>query len=199
MLDKVDFTVIGYALNVVGLFFLASAIAFKKPRRQIEELLGIERGRTLHAVRAQLVNQIQTYIGFVILVIGFVLLMSEALNRNRPATEAQGGDPNLMWIVAILIVSTAATTAVLKIVQVGFVRSKFRKLLREVVADSKFNLEKNPQLAVQIGELLNVPKQPDQSITDYMRLVRAALGVDTPTKPPPAGGSGASATMSRAR
>ena len=44
MLDKVDFTVIGYALNVVGLFFLASAIAFKKPRRQIEELLGIERG-----------------------------------------------------------------------------------------------------------------------------------------------------------
>ena len=34
-------TVIGCALNVVGLFFLALAISFKRPRRQIEELLGI--------------------------------------------------------------------------------------------------------------------------------------------------------------
>jgi len=192
MLEKLNPAVIGYALNVVGLFFLASAIRFKKPRRQIEELLGLERGNALHAAREHLVNQIQTYIGFVILVIGFVLLMSQAL--DRPAAAEPREDPNLKWIVVILLASTLATTAVLKIVQLGFVRTKFRRLLREIVRDSKFNLEKNPQLALQIGELLNVPKQPDQSVSDYIRLVKTTLGIPVP----PAAG-GAAAGLGRAR
>ena len=177
MLEQLNAAVFGYALNVVGLFFLASAIRFKKPRRQIEELLGIERGNQLDAAREHLVNQIQTYIGFVILVIGFVLLMGDALNQRSSATP-RAGEPDLMWMVLILLVSTLATTAVLKIVQKGYVKAKFRRLLREVVADAKFNLEKNPQLAVQIGELLSIPKQPDQAVNDYIRQVRAALGVE---------------------
>jgi hypothetical protein len=189
MLEKLNPTVIGYALNVVGLFFLASAITFKKPRRQIEELLGIERSRSLHAAREQLVNQIQAYIGFVMLVIGFVLLMGEALRGG-----SRLADPNLIWIVVILLVATLATTAVLKVVQLGFVRSKFRRLLREVVRDSRFNLEKNPQLAVQIGELLNVPKDPDESISDYVRKVRSRLGIE-----PPAGSGGTAPSLGRAR
>ena len=177
MLEQLNAAVFGYALNVVGLFFLASAIRFKKPRRQIEELLGIERGNQLDAAREHLVNQIQTYIGFVILVIGFVLLMGDALNQRSSATP-RAGEPDLMWMVLILLVSTLATTAVLKIVQKGYVKAKFRRLLREVVADAKFNLEKNPQLAVQIGELLSIPKQPDQAVNDSIRQVRAALGVE---------------------
>lgn len=192
MLEKLNFTVIGYALNVVGLFFLASAIRFKKPRRQIEELLGIERGNSLRGVREHLVNQIQTYIGFVILVIGFVMLMAEALDREVPAEPRP--DPNLKWIVITLLGATIATTAVLKIVQLGYVRSRFRRLLREVVRDSRFALEKNPQLAVQIGELLNVKKEPDQAITDYVRKVRTTLGIESP-----GGGGGAAAGLGRAR
>jgi hypothetical protein len=192
MLDKLQAPVFGYALNVIGLFFLASAITFKKPRRQIEELLGVERSNSLTAVREQLVSQIQTYIGFVILVIGFVLLMSDALNPQQ-RTPPAGGGGSLTWVIVILLASTLGTTVVLKVVQLGYVKSKFRRLLREVVRDSRFNLEKNPQLAVQIGELLNVKKEPDQSITDYIRQVRAVLRVE------PNGGAGAPANVSRAR
>jgi hypothetical protein len=188
MLEKLNPTVIGYALNVVGLFFLASAITFKKPRRQIEELLGVERPRSLLAVREQLVNQIQTYIGFVILVVGFVLLMGEALNRQSGGGAAHE-DPNLKWIVVVLLVSTLATAGALKVVQLGYVRSKFRRLLRHVVRDAKFNLEKNPQLAVQIGELLNIPKLPDQSVGDYVAKVKVALGIAVPSKPAQGGGT----------
>jgi hypothetical protein len=192
MLEQLNAAVFGYALNVVGLFFLASAIRFKKPRRPIEELLGIERGNQLDAAREHLVNQIQTYIGFVILVIGFVLLMGDALNQ-RSSASPRDGEPDLMWMVLILLVSTLATTAVLKIVQKGYVKAKFRRLLREVVADAQFNLEKNPQLAVQIGELLSIPKQPDQAVNDYIRQVRTALGVQAR----PAGGLAAG--LGRAR
>ncbi len=184
MLERLNPTVIGCALNVVGLFFLASAISFKRPRRQIEELLGIERPRSLLAVREQLVNQIQTYLGFGILVVGFVLLMGEALERNRPASE-KGDDPHLVWIVALLVAATLGTTVALKLIKEGYVRSKFRRLLREVVRDSKFNLEKNAQLSVHIGELLHIPKEPDQSVAEYIVKVRAALGIPSS----PAGGN----------
>lgn len=176
MLDRLNPAVIGYALNIVGLFFLASAITFKKPRRQVEELLGIERSRSLYAIREQIVNQTQTYIGFGILVVGFVLLMMEALERRAAPPPVPDGT-SAGWIFAILLGAVAATTAVLMIVQKGFVKSKFRRLVREVVRDPRFNLEKNPGMAVQIGELLHIPKQPDQSVTDYVAKVRSALGV----------------------
>jgi len=180
MLDRVNPSVIGYALNIVGLFFLASAITFKRPRRQVEELLGIERSRSLYAIREQIVNQTQTYIGFGILVVGFVLVMMEALERraSQPAPTAGPEPVAAGWIFAILLGAVALTTLVLKVVQRGFVKSKFRRIVREVVRDSKFNLEKNPTLAVQIGELLHIPKQPDQSVTDYVAKVRSALGVE---------------------
>lgn len=180
MLERVNPSVIGYALNIVGLFFLASAITFKRPRRQVEELLGIERPRSLYAIREQIVNQTQTYIGFGILVVGFVLVMMEALERREPPpAPVAGSEPiNAGWIFAILLGAVAVTTLVLKVVQRGFVKSKFRRIVREVVRDSKFNLEKNPHLAVQIGELLHIPKLPDQSVADYVAKVRSALGVE---------------------
>jgi hypothetical protein len=189
MLEKLNPTVIGYALNVVGLFFLASAITFKKPRRQIEELLGVERSHSLHGVRDQLVNKIQTIIGFVILVVGFVLLMGDALRSGAPPPEVapvdSAAEPSIFWLVAILLGITLATTGALKIVELGYVRTKFRRLLREVVLDSKFNLDKNLNLAVQIGELLSIPKDPDHSIGDYIARVKAELGISRPVPSAP--------------
>ncbi|MBM4016178.1 MAG: hypothetical protein FJ293_14610 [Planctomycetes bacterium] len=191
MLERLNPTVIGCALNVIGLFFLASAISFKQPRRQIEELLGLERARSLLMVREQLVNHIQTYLGFGILVVGFVLLMGEALERTRPA-GATGSDPHLVWIVALLTVATLGTTVALKLIKEGYVRSKFRRLLREVVKESSFNLEKNPQLSVQIGELLHIPKSGEESVNEYIAKVRAVLGL-------PAGGASGHASALRPR
>jgi hypothetical protein len=165
-------SVIGYTLNVVGLFFLASAITFKNPRRQIEEILGIERPRTLSTVRDHLVNQIQVYIGFVFLVAGYVLLMGEELatGDGSPAEN-----PNLVWIAVVLLVATLATMAALKLVQLLYTRRKFRRLLREVLRESKFSLEKNQKLAVQIGELMRIPQDRDQSVPEYIENVKAAL------------------------
>jgi hypothetical protein len=170
-LDWLKPAVIGFTLNVVGLFFLASAISFKKPRREIEEILGVERPRSLSAVRDHLVNQVQTYIGFVFLVAGHVLLMGSEL-------QASGAeDPNLVVIVLVLLLSTVATMAVLKLVQLLFARRNFRRLLGEVLRESSFALEKDQKMAVQIGELLQIPKNRDQSVPEYIEEVRRTLGL----------------------
>ena len=175
MFESLNPSVIGYTLNVVGLFFLASAISFKNPRRQIEEILGVERPRSLSTVRDHLVNQIQVYIGFVFLVAGYVLLMGDALSTD---SISPGEDPNLLWIAMVLLIATIATMAFLKIVQLLFTRRKFRRLLAEVLRESHFNLERNQKLAVQIGELLQIPQTRDQSVPEYINEVMTALGID---------------------
>ena len=76
-----------------------------------------------------------------------------------------------------LLVSTIATMAMLKIVQLLFTRRSFRRLLAEVVTDSGYELEKNQKVAVQIGELLGLPKGRDQSVPEYIQEVRKALGL----------------------
>jgi len=192
MLDRLNPTVIGCALNVVGLFFLASAISFQRPRRQIEELLGVERPRNLLAVREQLVHQIQTYLGFGVLVIGYVLLMGDALERVKTA-PADGSDHQLLWIVVLLLVALLGTTVAFKLIKEIYARSKFRRLLREVVHDSNFNLEKNPQLSVQIGELLHIPKGAEESVAEYIAKVRAALKLKSPA--PSGTGLGSSSSL----
>jgi hypothetical protein len=173
MFESLNPSVIGYTLDVVGLFFLASAITFKNPRRQIEEILGVERPRSLSTVRDHLVNQIQVYIGFVFLVAGHVLLMGDALGTASAPTD----DPNLVWIVAVLLLATIATMGFLKIVQLVFTRRKLRRILAEVLRESRYSLEKHQNVAVQIGELLQIPPRRDQSVPEYIDEVKAALGL----------------------
>lgn len=176
MMDWLNPAVIGFTLNVVGLFFLASAITFKKPRREIEEILGVERQRSLSTVRDHLVNQIQTYVGFIFLVFGHVLLVINQLQLDAAGPMAE--NPDLLVISLILAVPTILTLGVLKLFQILFARRNFRRLLGEVLRESGYELEKNQKLAVQIGEILGVPKLRDQAVGDYIEEVRVTLGLD---------------------
>ncbi len=184
MLESLNPTVIGYSLNVVGLFFLASAISFKKPRGVIEENLGLEPPRTFSNVRDHLVNQIQTYIGFLFLVTGHVLLMGDALLRQDALQEGEAravrDNTDIVVIVGVLVVSTIATMAVLKIVQLLFTRRNVRRLVADVLRDSNYDLTKNQKVAVQIGEMLGLPTKGDLSITEYIQEIHRALGLADP-------------------
>ena len=178
MFETLNSAIIGYTLNVVGLFFLAAAITFKKPRREIEEILGVERPRSMSGVRDHLVNQIQVYIAFVFLVAGYVLLMGDALTRDN------GGEPlaqsnNLPLIAIVLFVSTIVTMVVLKVVQLIFTRYKFRRMLAEVLRESRYPLDRDQKLAVQIGELLQIPQTREESVPEYIEKVKATLGLDS--------------------
>ena len=175
MFESLNPAIIGYTLNVVGLFFLAAAISFKKPRREIEEILGIERQRSLSGVRDHLVNQIQVYVGFVFLVAGYVLLMGHALTQTSPATGESTGVP---LIATVLFAATVATMAILKLVQLLFTRLKFKRLLAEVLRDAEYSLEHNQKLAVQIGELLQIPQSREESVPDYILKVKSELGLE---------------------
>lgn len=184
MFDQLNSAIIGYTLNVVGLFFLAAAITFKKPRREIEEILGVERPRSMSAVRDHLIHQVQVYIAFVFLVAGYVLLMGDALTRDESG-DGLARSNDLPLIAIVLFVSTVLTMGVLKVVQLVFTRHKFRRMLAEVLRESRYPLERDQKLAVQIGELLQIPQTREESVPEYIEKVRATLGLQGVTSQPP--------------
>lgn len=181
-LDWVNPAVIGFTLNVVGLFFLASAITLRRPRREMEEVLQVERPRSLSNVSDHLANQVQTYTGFVFLVAGHVLLMGNELRRSAADPLEEG--PSLVAIALVLLAATVTTMVLLKLVQSMFARRHFRRLLAEVVRESGYSLAKNQKIAVQIGEILQIPKGRDQSVPEYIEKVHTALQLDSVAPPP---------------
>jgi hypothetical protein len=176
-LDWVNPAVIGFTLNVVGLFFLASAITLRRPRREMEEVLGVEQPRSLSNVNDHLANQVQTYTGFVFLVAGHVLLMGNEL-RASAGDPLDKQNPGLVAIAFVLVAVTVGTMVLLKLVQSMFARRHFRRLLAEVLRESGYSLERNQRVAVEIGELLQIPKGRDQSVPEYIGEVRRALGLE---------------------
>ena len=80
--------------------------------------------------------------------------------------------------VAVLFVATVATMGVLKLVQLLFTRHKFRRMLAEVLREADYALEHNQKLAVQIGELLQIPQNREESVPEYIQKVKSELGLE---------------------
>jgi hypothetical protein len=178
MLDPIDWTIVGLTLNIVGIFFLASSITFKKPRRVVQEFFGIEKTGSLKSIREFLLNKVQVYIGFLFLIGGYVMQIAVLLARSRPPGTRLVSEPNFLVIVGVLVASIIGVTIVLKILQIFWSHRVFRKLLIDFFRDFEFPLEQYPALAKEIGELLEIPQVKDESIDEYLHKVRKALRID---------------------
>lgn len=177
MLD-IDWTIVGLTLNIVGIFFLASSITFKRPRRVVQEFFGIEKTGSLKAIREFLLNKVQVYIGFIFLIGGHVMQIAVLLARTRPPGTRLFLEPNFLTIVGVLVASIIGVTIVLKILQIFWSHRVFRKQLIDFFREYDFPLEQHPALAKEIGELLEIPQVRDESIDEYLHKVRKALRID---------------------
>jgi|GEM_PF-1418336 len=184
MLESLDWgiytpTIIGLTLNIVGLVFLASGITFKKPKRVLHEYFGVEKAYPLRTIRDYVLNKTQVYIGFVFLIVGYSFQIWSSLGQQKAGSDADSVGPNLIIILAILLVSIILLTIVLKIVQFAWTRVVFRHLMIDFFRDHDWELVKNIEVAKQIGSLLKIPRNKDDSIEEYVLRVQHALHIPT--------------------
>ncbi|MEW6746824.1 MAG: hypothetical protein AB1486_29145 [Planctomycetota bacterium] len=179
MLSNLDWNIVGLTLNVVGVFFLASSITFKKPRRLLWEYFGIQKSGSLTAIREYLLNKVQVYIGFVFLIAGFLVQMGVILVEE--SVEEQGQvieQPSFILSVALLVASIIGVTILLKILQLVWSHRVFRRLLTDFFRENPWPIAQHPAIAKEIGELLQVPKDKDESIDEYVAKIEGVLQID---------------------
>jgi hypothetical protein len=184
LLDVINLSTIGLAFDIVGVIFLANSIGIRQPRRFIQEHFGIQRPQQLRSVLDQLRAKAEIFTGFLFLMVGFSLqIIAELAPDLLAGTVVDGSDaPALrqtqILAFAMLASVVLATTLLLRVACRLWSLRLFRKLLAEFLTDQgDWNFERHPDVTREIGEILAVPADEEDSIGDYAGRVRAALGL----------------------
>jgi len=161
-----ELAVIGLTCNLVGVFFLANSIIFRRPRKVIEEFFDVDK-RSLATVRDYALNKIQVILGFLFLNAGFVL---QAFSHRASLVEH--------WKVVLVGVSIVVVAFLFYLGGAVYSRRSFRRYLREFFRHHPWDFQGNMALTKEIGALLGIPHTNDTTVEDYAHRVRTALGVE---------------------
>ncbi|MGA1522818.1 MAG: hypothetical protein ACO4CZ_02500 [Planctomycetota bacterium] len=162
-MDSAELAVIGLTCNLVGVFFLANSIIFRRTRRVIEEFFGVGAG-SLASVRDYSLNKIQVVIGFLFLNTGFLLQGFSVLDALRERVTT-----------VLVCLGIVAFAGVVYLVGATYSRRTFRKYLRDFFQRNPWDFQQNMGLTQEIGLYLGIRHTPDMTVEDYVRAVRRAL------------------------
>lgn len=164
-MDSAELAVIGLTCNLVGVFFLANSIIFRRSRRVIEEFFGVGAG-SIASIRDYSLNKIQVVIGFLFLNTGFLLQGFSVLDQLR---ERIG--------TVLICLGIVAVAGLVYLIGSTYSRRNFRRHLREFFARNPWDFRKDMALTREIGAFFGVRHGQDTTVEDYVREVRAALGL----------------------
>ena len=171
-MDSAELAVIGLTCNLVGVFFLANSIIFRRSRKVIEEFFGVGAG-SLTAVRDYSLNKIQVVIGFLFLNTGFLLQGFAVLDAIQ--------DRLTTVLICLVIVGFAG---VVFLIGATYSRRTFRRYLKEFFRRHPWDFSQNMALTQEIGVHLGIRHSPDMTVEDYVRAVRRALDLPPETERP---------------
>lgn len=167
---------VALALEIVGVIFLANSMGIRNPRRFISEHFGIDPRQPLRAVHQQLRVKAQIFTGFLFLLMGFALeLVSEVDGAPQPLADPTGQPAPLHDLLG-LVAGILVLSVLLRVAQNAWSLAVFRRLLTEFFQDHPdWNFEKHPVETREIGSILGVPAEDEDSIGDYAARLRVVL------------------------
>ena len=174
LFGRPDWTVLGLVSAIVGAFLIANATLFEHPRRLVERYFGRQTGR-LQSVREYVYNRVQTTLGFTFLLAGFGL---QLVGRYQP--PAPGDEPlSMAWVGLIVIVAVGLLFS-------GWWWSlwAFRRYLREFNSVNPLDLEGNPTMTREVGELFGIDSVADDTVDAYSARVREGAKLPRPGEMP---------------
>jgi hypothetical protein len=163
-----DWASVGLVLVLAGTFLLGNALLFRHPRELVAERFGAP-GAPLVAIREHIFQRLQVSLGFLYLLLGFGL---QLLGRFRPGAGGAERPFPSFWVAALALLTVA-------LLSLGWLWSSraFRRYVREQMHKSPPDLESDPQLAREVGELFGVEARPEDSVASYAERVRRAVGL----------------------
>jgi hypothetical protein len=189
--DFITLATIGLACDIVGVIFLSNAMGVRRPRRFILEFFGINRPQALRTVLDQLRAKAEIFTGFLFLMVGFSLQIVAELAPQLgppPASDSQSLRMQLLAFAA-LTAAVLLATVLLRLACRSWSLALFRSLLHEFFSEhTEWDFEKHPGVTREIGEILSIAQQPEDSISDYAGRVRIALRLVAPARPARQGG-----------
>lgn len=183
MSDYVNLLTVGLSLSIVGVIFLANSMTIRRPRRLLHEVFGVRRPQRLASVLDELHAKAQIFSGFLALLAGFSLQISAAITGTG-IVDTEGVPPAaLAWeraqALSLLAVGIVVVTVALKLLQNLWAGAEFRRMVGDLLAEHPERAgDTHPALVRELGDLLDIELEQDETIGDYVARVRAALSLD---------------------
>jgi len=169
-------TILGLCFQILGAFFLAKGVLWKAPRYMMRELIGVpvDRYRTY---RHYIAGRIEAVLGFLFLAVGAGLQMAAEV-RSAESGEVRG---LLFWIAASLLGIGVIAGALYFLVR-RMAKRVFLELFVEQVKRRQWPFQEDPELLRELGEILDLPRDENDTVDSYQARVRERLGLP-PRKP----------------
>jgi hypothetical protein len=159
-----DVSLIGWTCNVIGLFFLANSILFLKLRKLMEELFGVG-SASLAALKDHVLNKTQVVVGFLFLTSGCVILGMVAWAGSTQPT-----------LTVVVCLSLLVFAALLYVILSVYSRRTFERYLVEFFRHhAEWPFKEEMALTKEVGAVLGVENQPNETVDDYVHKVRVKL------------------------
>ncbi len=169
-MQPAELTVVGRTCCLVGVFFLANSIIFRKLKNVIATFFGVKM-RSLTTIKDYSLNNLQVAFGFVFLAVGFLLQMYANLQGVNP------GEQGMLWVICTSIVVFAVFVY---LIGKSYSRHTFKKYVRSFFQAYPEAFHKDINVTKEIGEFLGIVHTEEMTVEDYLQKVREALRMDPP-------------------
>jgi hypothetical protein len=172
--------IIAWLLIAMGTFFLTRAVVGKSERGALKELLGV-RVDKVKGFRDYILRRLDALAGFLFVLAGvgihLYVLVREAEKTNQRNDPRAALADIMVWLAGALVVAVLIA-ALFRWVTVRTSRKIFLENLAYQVVRYRFRVEDDPDLLLQIGDLLELRRGEDDTIESYARRIESALDLE---------------------
>lgn len=179
-MDYAERQIIAWLSILVGTYFLAKSAVSRRERGQMRELLGLPIDK-IKRFRHFFVQRLERIIGFSFVLIGVAIHLYVVVRQHQRvsgANDPQSALAHISTYLALAIFAMLLITAAMHFVCSYFARRIFLDILGYLMVRQRYRLADDPDLMMQIGELLGVARQDADTVESYTQRIEGALRLD---------------------
>jgi hypothetical protein len=179
-MDYYQRQIIGWLAILVGAFFLAKSVARRREKGQMRELLGLPTDK-VKRFRNFLMQRLERVVGFLFILVGVGLHLYVVV---REAQKHDGSnDPRvalgaISTYLAIGVVCMLLITAAVHWVCSYSARRTFLEIMGYYIVRLGYKMGDDPRLMMQVGEMLGVTRNENDTVETYARRIEQGLKLD---------------------
>jgi hypothetical protein len=167
--------VIAFSSLILGSFFMMKSISVMTPKYVLHELLNFKVNKS-RFFRKYISQRLESVIGFMFLFVGFVLqLYLEVQALGDEGRRSGSGFDNWWLVITITVVAMLGIAFVLSRVTRFFSNQVFVEQVRFMVETHGFPLESDEGLVLELGRVMRVRHDDDDTVESYSTKVRAKM------------------------
>lgn len=170
-------SIIAWLAILLGAYFIARAVANKREKEAMKELLGLQIDK-VKFFRNFFIQRLEAMVGWSFILVGVGIHIYVLIRRSQQSTmqnDPQEALWNALTYLGVAVLAMIAITFFMHWICSYFSRRIFIDLLGYLMVRYDYRLEDDPALLKQIGEMLQIRQGPDDTVQTYTQRIEEGL------------------------